>query len=475
MDKGAWRVCLFLLLAAAVAVGLCLLPRMTVGGYVVKRVQLPWQHGRHVAAAETVAETAAETEEMAETAADVAAADSLGRDSLRPVAAFVDTVVPPPDLVLIEDFGADSLGGGMEPFYRALSRRASLGRPVRIAFFGDSFVEGDILTGDLRELLQAAYGGGGVGYVDIVSPVAQFRATVRQSQHDWTSHSILDKSSSARALSGISGRSATSAQAGAAATFTPAAPFPHLSAATQATLYVCASDTQEVMVVLGGDTLSYALGGSGVQALRLPRVGKTTVVAPQAGLTAYGLVWEADGGISLDNFSLRGCAGLPLTSIPAQRLRQFAQLRAYDLIVLQFGLNIAERDRLDYSAYVGQMARVVAHLRGAYPQAGILIVSVGDRADRIDGELQTLPGVEALVRAQRRLAQQTGAAYWNLFAAMGGELGIARMAEAGEAAKDYTHLNARGGRRLAGALFRALEFGLGQYERKAEFHYNDEE
>lgn len=32
---------------------------------------------------------------------------------------------------------------------------------MRIAFFGDSFVEGDILTADLREKLQLAYGGGG--------------------------------------------------------------------------------------------------------------------------------------------------------------------------------------------------------------------------------------------------------------------------------------------------------------------------
>ena len=37
-------------------------------------------------------------------------------------------------------------------------------RPVRIAFLGDSFVEGDILTADLREQLQTAFGerpGGG--------------------------------------------------------------------------------------------------------------------------------------------------------------------------------------------------------------------------------------------------------------------------------------------------------------------------
>ena len=43
-------------------------------------------------------------------------------------------------------------------------------RPVRIAFFGDSFVEGDILTADLREKLQLAYGGGGTGFAPTSRP-----------------------------------------------------------------------------------------------------------------------------------------------------------------------------------------------------------------------------------------------------------------------------------------------------------------
>ncbi len=32
-------------------------------------------------------------------------------------------------------------------------------RPVRIAYFGDSFIEADIFTADLREMLQQEFGG----------------------------------------------------------------------------------------------------------------------------------------------------------------------------------------------------------------------------------------------------------------------------------------------------------------------------
>ena len=48
---------------------------------------------------------------------------------------------------LHEDY-SDSTLRGMTPFYRALDELAAKPRPVRIAYFGDSFIEADILTAD---------------------------------------------------------------------------------------------------------------------------------------------------------------------------------------------------------------------------------------------------------------------------------------------------------------------------------------
>ena len=50
--------------------------------------------------------------------------------------AFVDTCKS--GMVCIEEY-ADSAGRGMNCFYEALGKVASLDRPVRIAYFGDSF------------------------------------------------------------------------------------------------------------------------------------------------------------------------------------------------------------------------------------------------------------------------------------------------------------------------------------------------
>ena len=62
--------------------------------------------------------------------------------------AFVDTCRA--GMTCIEDY-SDSTMRGMTRFYQALDELAKAPRPVRIAYFGDSFIEADILTADLRE------------------------------------------------------------------------------------------------------------------------------------------------------------------------------------------------------------------------------------------------------------------------------------------------------------------------------------
>ena len=86
--------------------------------------------------------------------------------------AFVDTCRA--GMTCIEDY-SDSTLRGMTPFYRALDELTQRPRQVRIAVFGDSFIEADILTADLRSMLQDKYGGCGVGFVTITSMTSGFR------------------------------------------------------------------------------------------------------------------------------------------------------------------------------------------------------------------------------------------------------------------------------------------------------------
>ena len=67
---------------------------------------------------------------------------------------FVDTCKT--GIVCVEDYSLQQ--NALHRFYNALETK---NRQVHIAYFGDSFIEGDLLTGALRQLLQKKYGGNG--------------------------------------------------------------------------------------------------------------------------------------------------------------------------------------------------------------------------------------------------------------------------------------------------------------------------
>lgn len=110
--------------------------------------------------------------------------DSSGRRAVVP-----DTVRLNPALVAIEQFApADS--GRLRAFYDTLLYAR---RPVRIAVLGDSFIEGDILTADLREQLQLRYGGRGCGFAPMSSPLTGYRRTVGTRSAGWNSYNIMQR------------------------------------------------------------------------------------------------------------------------------------------------------------------------------------------------------------------------------------------------------------------------------------------
>lgn len=389
--------------------------------------------------------------------------------------AFVDTCKT--GLTCIEDYSDSTKRGGLRFFYEALLQRQSLGRPVRIAYFGDSFIEADILTSDLRNMLQKRFGGCGVGYVQVTSRISGYRPTVGHSFSGWNSHFTTDSIGFDRSRQDIS-NSYSQASAGASVTLKGQRKYTSLLDTCQvSTFYLLAPDSVALSAEVNGrEPVTYALAGdSALQAVSVRgNIGsvrwKVLKSAPNA--LFYGVTMDPESGIVVDNFSTRGSSGQQLGNIPMKILRDYNRLRPYDLIVLQYGLNVAFEGGVNYSYYKNPMIKVVEHLRKAFPQASILIVGVGDREYRDeDGNLRTMPGVKNLIRYQQALAAETHTAFWNMYEAMGGEGSIVDMVNSkpSMANYDYTHINFRGGKHLAGILFETLMYGMEQYEKRKAY------
>ena len=362
--------------------------------------------------------------------------------------------------VYFEDFGKENL----RFFIRALHHSRST--PVRVAFFGDSFIEGDILCAPFRDTLQRLFGGSGVGYVPITSEVAKFRTSIQHDFANWKTYSMVGKKSSYAPL-GLPGycfkpdeNNEVNYKA-AWKNFVNAKVYYEgdLSFAMTYTVNDTLTSTQEFEPAPG--LQEYKVPHHNFPAIKLsfPR---------HDSLRVYGVAFEDSTGITVDNFSMRSNPGMGLFSVDTDRMTQFSSLRGYKLVILQYGLNVvSEKDTTGYLWYLDRMTNLINRMKESFPECSFLILSIGDRSSNQKGKFATMPGIIQMRNVQRKIAQRAGIAYWDMYEAMGGENSMVGYTEANPplAAKDYTHLTFRGGRKLAKKLADAVLNEKAKYEK----------
>lgn len=347
---------------------------------------------------------------------------------------------------------------GMKQFFAALRElKAGKRRKVRIAYFGDSMIEGDLITSDLRDSLQHFFGGAGVGFVPVTSVVASFRTTITHTfSTDWKDYHYKNSPPSNITL-GLSGH-----------TFYPGGnSWVKYSPVRKPLL----DKFQEVSLLYGPaaagtvtiNDKAYTLSGNAeVNRLDLEQdTAQPSVMLRYSGsaMPFYGLCFENGNGIYVDNYSFRGISGVELGHLSADMIRRMQQERPYDLVVMHYGANVLFRPELtDYSWYERPMKKVMDSLRQDLPGTSFLIVGTADKSYRKADKYITAPGVEALLKVQHDLAAGHGTAYWNLFAAMGGEGSMVKWVEGDTvmANKDYTHFNRTGAAKVGALLYKAI-------------------
>lgn len=342
----------------------------------------------------------------------------------------------------------------VEKFVQALREyQQGKRKKVRIAYLGDSFIEGDLITMDLRELLQNQFGGGGTGFVPVTSITAGFRQTIIHSfSKDWTDFSF--KSSGDRSHVFISGHNYSSN--GSWVEYI-AANRPHLNIFS--TTYLLYKSNTPFSAIINGTATELPAAPDMGSAIVAQNVQKLTVSIPSADPTLYGFSFEADTGIVVDNFSFRGISGMEMQYINPTILSQINAVHPYDLIIFQYGPNLLFKPNLDnFDFYVKPMVKAVSQFRDAFAQADILMLSTGDKAFRYSGQYQTAKGVVPLLQVQQQVAAEAHINFWNFYLNMGGKGSMIKWVEGDTAYanKDYTHVNFRGGKKIAGLLFNTL-------------------
>ena len=399
----------------------------------------------------------------------------------------------------------------LEPFLRKLhDYQKGSGQSLRIAFYGDSIIEGDLLTERLRAQFQEEYGGHGVGLVPITSIVSGFRQTIRHSfSKNWETVSFMKRGADRFPLGmigytfiprtwyyeesvietkaqpevldslgnvisaavGGSSRKESKRYSASGPSWVEYSGSKAVGGANEfrriRLFYSHASANSKVTVSLdGGDGVIHSLTpGEGVQMLDLSPstpVSKIRLTfSPTDPIHVYGVSFDDRSGFYVDNLSVRGYSGMYFNAIPASTLASFQKYLDYDLVVLQYGGNVSSPKTRDYSRYKNGMIETVRHIQNAMPGVPILLIGVQDRSTNQGGRYQTAPDIPILVKAQSEMAHETGAAFWNLFKAMGGYNSMPNYVNAKPqlAARDYTHFTRAGAAKLSEMLHKVLTTG----------------
>ena len=343
---------------------------------------------------------------------------------------------------------------------------------VRIAYFGDSMTDGDLIVKDFRTYLQEKFGGQGVGFVNITSESASSRSSVtHEFSGNWKTQSYLKVKRPSRAF-GVNGHvffandTANVAWVKYKATKTKFA-----SELPRPTLFYGSSSNKEGKVFfVAGDTIVKKLTPNNtLNTLTLSEgsLKNLKVNFKKAdSIPIYGFNFDDGKGVHVDNFSNRGNSGLPLGSFDINTMRAFHAKLDYDLIVLQYGANVLNYGTLDYTWYEKRMTKVVNHLKECFPGVAILIVSTADKSTKYDLEMKTDSAVVPLNTAQKRYAIKSESSFVNMYTLMGGDGSMIQWVEQEptRANKDYTHFNHRGAKEAANLIFTQLNQGYETYK-----------
>ena len=360
------------------------------------------------------------------------------------------------------------------PFYQKLLKLKEADEPLRILHFGDSQIEGDRISGVLRDELQDIFGGCGVGFIPI-SENNFGRRTLRKKDIGWKRYQIFG------------GKPNTPGnEAGFMGYLHQFAPEQHLAKFSISASNASKTEFQNIkMLFRNADApIDFAIKTDTGTITHSSFQPSTDVLLEKWAVPGfsdkkfefefrgeqspnlYGFAFDCDTGITVDNVPLRGSSGIEFTKIDKDLLKNQLSKLNVGLIIYQFGVNVVPYVTNDYSYYERMVLKQLQLLKEIMPNTAVLVVGVSDMCRKGEDGFESYPNIEAIREAQISAATKTGCAFWDLYEVMGGKNSMVQWVNAAPslAEKDYTHFNHRGAKIVGKKLFQALLQDFNDYQ-----------
>jgi len=392
----------------------------------------------------------------------LATADSIPvRDSL----IIKDTIpkIEIPNLIL-----PDKTLVQLYQFFRKAGEAKRKGKTVRVLHMGDSQIEGDRITRYIRESLQERFGGSGPGLFTVVDPQKLNPSVWLDSYGDWLLYKIFYRN---RVLKdkqyGIMGTVAKfNAKTNSGFRFRPS-PWAEEKAKKYYKVRLFLGEIKDTLYVKGyigkteiiSDTLEESDGITEISWEFEDNVPKLRLMFNSATSPPFlGCALDSLAGVAVDNLALRGQSTPWLHRTNRDLYETMVGYMDVGLIIFQFGTNMIPTKTHNFRFYRIKIERQLKILKKLAPGCPIIVVGTGDAAYLNEGEETSYDHIAALNKAQKAAALNSGAGFFDLYNAMGGEGAMIKWVnqEPPLAISDYIHFTKQGGRLVAEMMLKSL-------------------
>ena len=339
---------------------------------------------------------------------------------------------------------------------------------VTVLHYGDSPTTADLITGDVRAMLQKKFGDAGHGFLLTAKPWA------------WYQHRGVDISDKGWTTSTAVGKGHEDTYGVGGASFEGVA-----GASSHITLKDSDQRSMEVAYLgrPGGGTVSVAANGVEVgtfstaaesvapawHAVVLPQGTTTVDLKPVSGaVRLFGETFRASGrGVVYDSLGLNGASTTVLSNgFNAVAWTAELQHERPGLVIINYGTNESGFGSYVDKYYEPSLRTAIKRIKVALPGVPILVMSPMDRGLRSGtDEIQTYDTIPRIVAIERRVATEQGCAFFDTFDAMGGDGTMARWYTGHPrlVSGDLIHPTPQGAAMVAQLLVKDLMTGYEQY------------
>jgi len=387
---------------------------------------------------------------------------------IRPVAITPRIVAPVPKQPPIAAPRAipdlDVPPGSLDAFYASLGRK----EVTRILHYGDSPTTADSITSDIRKLLQARFGDAGHGFLLIAKPWAWYGHNgMRLDAKGWQ----IEPASQRRAPDGFHGLGGVSFRGEPGAMSRVGLPD---SQYTGAVVYYLAQPGGGSFTVEAGEAKIVDVNTDaeekkpGFAEFKLPPGTTAIELRVVSGkVRLFGYRFDKDGpGVQYSSLGINGAqVQMVLRYFEAGQWTEALRHEDPALVVLNYGTNESIYPAYVQKQYPDELRQVIARIREALPNASLLLMGPMDRGASVAGEIVTPESLQTLIVVQKKVAAETGCAFFNTFDAMGGAGTMGRWyhAQPRLVSADFMHPLPAGAAKV-GALFEgALMQGYESY------------